>query len=538
MLFNSYIFIFAFLPIALGVYYLLTRFGPTTAACGLIFISFFFYGWWNPQFLVLFVASIACNYTASEVITRTKYRPRLQTWLLSLAIAGNLSVLIYYKYLEAILQYIMGPRFVQSEWTALVLPLGISFFTFTQIGYLVDKKEGLVKESGLLHYTLFVSFFPHLIAGPILHNREMMPQFSKHETFRFSAENLAVGCSIFAFGLVKKTLFADTMRDTVARGFGNAAHAPFFTAWTAAVCYALQIYFDFSGYSDMAIGLARMFNIRFPVNFNSPFKATSIIDHWQRWHITLSRYLALYLYNPIGLAITRRRVKRGWEIGRSAHATPGGFASMVMFPTLVTMTIAGMWHGAGLQFLVFGVIHGVYLTINHAIRLLWPRQVGAGEVTPLVRSAKVLVTFLAAVIALVFFRSPSVHAGVEMLSGMIGAHGFDALMLPENILIRLGQTGLSLVQHDIVRPVSSIDFVNALTQSLWIVVVFVIIWGCPNTQQIMQKFAPVLGRVQPGPLMAQLTWRPNLVWAVALGAVLSIGVLAVGGTSEFVYFQF
>jgi D-alanyl-lipoteichoic acid acyltransferase DltB (MBOAT superfamily) len=537
VLFNSYIFLFAFLPLALAGYYVLTALGPRLSAFWLILISFVFYGWWNPQFLILFAVSILFNYSASEGIARLAPRPRLQMFALCLAIAVNVGALIYYKYLEAIIRCLTGFGLLHGAVASIALPLGISFFTFTQIGYLIDKKDGLVKERGLFYYVLFVSFFPHLIAGPILHNREMMPQLVQPKTYRFSAENLAVGMAIFAFGLVKKALFADTMLGSVRAGFGHAGTASFNTAWLAVLSYALQIYFDFSGYSDMAIGLARMFNIRFPMNFNSPYKAASIIELWQRWHITLSRYLALYVYNPLALALTRRRSASGRPIGRFGQATPGGFAAMVMLPTMTTMAIAGLWHGAGLQYLIFGLIHGVYLSINHAMRILRPRRADAGEGW-LRHPVKVLFTFAATLLGLVFFRSSSVGAAFQLLGGMIGLHGFDGLMLPSAVLAHLGHVRLLLQQRGLVQPASAVDVINAVGGLLWVILLFVIVWFFPNTQQIMHRFEPTLGRAQAGPFAAQLSWRPNVVWAAAVGAALCLGVLAIGGTSEFLYFQF
>jgi alginate O-acetyltransferase complex protein AlgI len=538
MLFNSYIFLFVFLPFALGGFYLITAFGPRVSALWLVSMSLIFYGWWNPAFLLLFALSMGFNYAASEVVLRLAPRPRLQTIALSLAIATDLGVLIYYKYMDACLQFFTGSAHLHGLAANIVLPLGISFFTFTQIGYLIDKREGLVAERGLLHYVLFVSFFPHLIAGPILHNREIMPQLVQPRTYRFSAENLSVGLAIFSFGLVKKTLFADTMMDSVRAGFSHAQTATFGTAWLAILSFALQIYFDFSGYSDMAIGLARMFNIRFPMYFNSPYKAASIIELWQRWHMTLSRYLALYVYNPLAMAITRRRQARNLGIGRAAQATPGGFATMVVVPTVLTMSLAGIWHGAGMQYLVFGLIHGFYLSVNHAMRIFRPHRVSAAGEGKLVHAMKVLATFMAALFALVFFRSSSVGAAFQLLGGMIGLHGFGAFILPGIILSHLGGAGSTLLAKGIVQGASAIDFVDQVCGLLWVVILFVIVWGFPNTQQIMLRFEPVLGKIQPGPFKSVLSWRPNAVWACAVGAMLCLGVLSLGGTSEFLYFQF
>jgi alginate O-acetyltransferase complex protein AlgI len=537
MLFNSYVFIFAFLPVALAGFHLLCRFGRHTAAVWLIVISVVFYGWWNPQFVILLLTSVSLNYIASELIFAAQRRPRLQAACLAGAIAANLTALIYYKYLASLIHAATGLGLLDSATPNIVLPLGISFFTFTQIGYLIDTKQGVAKERGLLNYVLFVTFFPHLIAGPILHNREIMPQFGEVATYRFSSENLAVGLSIFVIGLVKKCLFADPISAVVAPGFAASSHLSLFAAWNVALCYSLQLYFDFSGYSDMAIGLARMFNVRFPLNFNSPYKAASIIDHWQRWHMTLSRYLALYLYNPVALAVTRWRANRGLGITRAAQATLGGFSSMVMFPTIVTMGLAGVWHGDGLQFLIFGLLHGTYLTINHAFRIFRPIHRKARAEGPFGHCSKVLLTYLSVLVASVFFRAPSVHSAAQLLQGMIGLHGMDGLAIPGELLIRLGSLGNTLAAFGFVAGVSAMEFAVLVGHVTWVILLFVIVWGLPNTQQIMHRFAPALGKIQTGPFqMAE--WQLNRSWAVAIGVAACVGVLAIGGTSEFLYFQF
>jgi alginate O-acetyltransferase complex protein AlgI len=383
--------------------------------------------------------------------------------------------------------------------------LGISFYTFTQIGYLVDVKQGVARNRGPFNYALFVTFFPHLIAGPILHNREIMPQFADERTYRFSSANLAVGTTIFVIGLLKKTIFADPLSTTVASGFSHAGDLSLVDSWHTALCYSLQLYFDFSGYSDMAIGLARMFNVRFPVNFDSPYKSASIIEFWQRWHMTLTRYLTLFLYNPLAMWVTRARAERGLPFSRKAHSTPGGFASMVMFPTFVTMALIGVWHGAGLQFLIFGLLHGCYLTINHAAKLLIPRKHGAVD-TIATHVAKVAVTYLAVLFAVMFFRAPSTEAAVHMIGGMIGLHGTGAF---------------------------SIRFADLI----WMGLLYGIVWGMPNTQQIMCRYEPILEKVRASAL-PWLSWRPSMPWAIAVGFGVSLAILGIGGTTEFLYFQF
>ena len=534
MLFSSYIFIFGFMPIALAGFHLICRWGRRPAAAWLIFASLVFYGWWNPPFVIMLAVSIGANDTAAEAIGATRSRPRVQNAILILAISVNLATLVYYKYLSTIIEALTGLGLTHLSTPDIILPLGISFFTFTQIGYLVDTKYALAEDRGFINYVLFVTFFPHLIAGPILHNREIMPQFADDATYRLSAENLAVGISIFTIGLAKKCLLADPLSATVGLGFSNAAHLPLFGAWNAALCYSLQLYFDFSGYSDMAIGLARMFNVQFPVNFNSPYKATSIIEHWQRWHMTLSRYLALYVYTPIAMAITRWRDNRGLGISKAARETPGGFAAMVACPTITTMGLAGIWHGAGFHFLVFGLLHGTYLIINHLARIVLPHPQGRAKDGKWTLCAKVLLTYLCVLSASVFFRADSVNSALSILAGMVGQHGFEAVPLPAMLL---QGAGASLAAHGGAVAASLLDFVAQAEHLLWLICLYGIVWAMPNTQQIMHRFSPAIGRVQPG-WWPQLAWQPNRTWAVTTGIAAAASILAIGGTSEFLYFRF
>ena len=309
----------------------------------------------------------------------------------------------------------------------IILPLGISFFTFTQIGFLVDCAAGSVKDRNPVNYLLFVTFFPHLIAGPILHHAEIMPQFKDRRSYRLDLDNVARGASLFAIGLFKKVIIADTFAIYAQPGFAAPAGLTLVASWGTLLCYSLQLYFDFSGYSDMAIGIAKMFNIQFPLNFNSPYKAHNIIDFWQRWHMTLTRYITLLIYNPIAIEITRHRVARGLPVrlNRKAAVKFRPFVSMVAFPTFCTMALAGVWHGAGLQFLIFGLLHACYLTINHLWRSFGPKPASAGP-TP-VRAVQVigavLLTYLAVLVAQLFFRAASCGDALTLLAGMVGAHG-------------------------------------------------------------------------------------------------------------------
>ena len=311
MVFSSFPFVFAFLPLALLGFLATARVGTRAAGLWLVLASLGFYAYWRLDFLPLLLVSIGFNFGMGFVLSRLGERPQLQQAALLAGIAADLAALVYYKYAVGLAGFFGLETVAGTPLHEIVLPLGISFFTFTQIGYLLDVSSGVAKTRDLLSYVLFVTFFPHLIAGPILHNREMMPQFADPATYRFSAGNLAVGLTIFAIGLAKKVLLADPLAGDVATGFAHAERLGLIGAWYAVVSYSLQLYFDFSGYSDMAIGLARMFNVRFPLNFNSPYKAMTVIDYWQRFHMTLTRFITMYLFSPMALWVTR------WRAGRT-----------------------------------------------------------------------------------------------------------------------------------------------------------------------------------------------------------------------------
>jgi alginate O-acetyltransferase complex protein AlgI len=509
VIFSSFPFLFTFLPFALVGFWFTATFSSRLAGLWLILSSLAFYGYWRLDFLPLLLLSIAFNYSVSMLLVRTSERPRVQSGILLFGIAADIAALFYFKYAAGLADFFGFQSVAGRPFWEIILPLGISFFTFTQIGYLIDVKQGVAKTRDVLSYVLFVTFFPHLIAGPILHNREMMPQFADQAIYRFSEANLAVGLTIFTIGLVKKVIFADPLAADVALNFMYPETDGFTTAWYAVVGYSLQLYFDFSGYSDMAIGLARMFNIRFPLNFNSPYKATTVIDYWQRFHMTLTRFITMYIFSPIALNITRWRDRHGFDNSRRASAKPGGFVSLVAGPTLITMGLAGIWHGAGLQYMVFGLLHGIYITTNHAARIFFPVQKNASPRSALVsmmfRACKVLSVYVAALVAFAFFRAASTGSALHLLAGMAGLHGAGG-SLPRSTLLQLA-------------------------------ILLTIVWFAPNTQQILTRYEPALGRAIANPL-PRLVWNPTFRWAIVAGTVAAIGVLALGGTAEFLYFQF
>jgi D-alanyl-lipoteichoic acid acyltransferase DltB (MBOAT superfamily) len=522
MLFNSLSFILFFLPVALAGFYALAAWNSRWAAAWLVAVSFVFYSWWTASLVFLLAGSIAFNFLCGALILRAQQREALQSWLLRLGICGDLLLIIYYKYFFGLLNWLGFHGLISlSHPYSVVMPLGISFFTFTQIGYLVDCKGGVVKTNRLLDYCLFVTFFPHLIAGPILHHREMMPQFADPKTYRFRWENLAVGTALFVIGLFKKVVIADYFIMFVSDAFNDTHGLPFFNAWDGALSYSLQLYFDFSGYSDMAIGLAILFGLRFPANFNSPYRAANIIDYWQRFHMTLTRYITLYLYNPVALWISRRRMAQGKSVSRKAISTPEGFFSLIAFPTFFSLILAGIWHGAGLTFVVFGLLHAVYLTINHAWRSFGPR-VPETPPHPVLRITttvgKVGLTYLAVVVAQVFFRASSVRDAVRFLKGMTGAYGFS------------GHAAEAWTPR----------FINphlVLLHGFVLAGLYIVVWTMPNSLQLLDKYKPTLTEIRlNSPILFEC--KPTVVWAVVLGLVSAVALLEITGMTEFIYFRF
>ncbi len=521
MLFNSYIFLFGFLPITLIGYQIAAHWHRSAVVLWLSFASLAFYAYWRPAYLILLCASVLFNYTAGTLISR-RIPNRVPTQvLLGGALTVNLAALCYYKYLFPLLNGISAMQHSPRHWDDVILPLGISFFTFTQIAYLVDLQQGDAVQQDLGSYTLFATFFPHLIAGPILHHAEIMPQFQADRDYRLRLDDVTMGFTWFIMGLCKKVLLADRFALTADPAFGATAHISTLGAWVGVLSYALQLYFDFSGYSDMALGLARMFSIDFPVNFSSPYKSASIIDFWQRWHITLTRYINSYLYNPLALGISRRRAAQGKKISRKALATPSGFLSMIALPTGVSLFLAGVWHGAGLQFVIFGLLHGVYLTANHAWRIFRPAS--AGSLLPQNRFAqafghagRVLLTFAAVLVAQVFFRASGVGSATAMLASAVGMH------------------------HGHPAPLNTTSFNPSLAALGPILVGFAIVWIFPNTQQILARFRPAIELTQADRTDGRLRflWQPSIAWGFCLGMVFFAVLVKMENPTTFLYFQF
>ncbi len=523
MLFNSYEFIFAFLPIVACVYFLAARYlGKETAIVWLILASLFFYGWWNPVYLALISASITINFACARHISTLKKSSKngyAKTALIA-GITFNIALLGYFKYANFFvdnLNLVLGEPLILET---IILPLAISFFTFQQIAFLVDAYYDITHEYKFSHYSLFVTFFPQLIAGPIVHHKEMLPQFEQDIKSKIILENICIGTAIFTIGLLKKAVLADGIAQYSTPVFTLAEtgeEISFFIAWGAALAYTFQLYFDFSGYCDMAIGAARLFGIRLPLNFYSPYKATSIIEFWRRWHMTLSRFLRDYLYIPLGgnrKGKTRRHIN-----------------------LLATMLLGGLWHGAGWTFIVWGGLHGIYLIFNHAWRNLKfeftktrPWNIVAWSIT-----------FICVVISWVFFRAESFHGAINLLSGMLGING---IAIPNSIAVRLGdlQNWLSHIGINTYLGGGTTFMWNYL----WISLCFTIAIFFPNSHELFEKYLPTTDESIPGhqnalTLSNKLTmikWRPSVIWSVVVGGLFYLGILSLTQVSEFLYFQF
>ncbi len=520
---------FYFLPAVVLGYVALGRFGRRAVIGWLALMSVVFYGVWKPKYVFVLLGSILVNYAISRLIAAAK-QPRWATAWMVIGIALNLGVLAYFKYLFRFLVYMNQLQVTSREWHQILLPLGISFFTFTQIAYLVDLRQGEADKQDIFSYALFVTFFPHLIAGPIIHHKEMMPQFNAERSFRLDWGDFALGLSWFILGLAKKVLIADRIGQYADATFAAPRGLGMWSAWIGVINYSMQLYFDFSGYSDMAMGLARMFSIRFPFNFNSPYKSANIIDFWARWHMTLTRYITLYLYNPVALAVSRRRLKRGLPVSKKASRTAAGFLTMIALPTVFTLFLAGIWHGAGLQFAIFGMLHAVYLSTNHAWRLWRNKPLNLPRRWWNV-AACVLLTYVCVVVAQVFFRANSTRDAVALIGGMFGRNGLG-LPVPIAAHLHLAHAAWAGTLGGTTAAAGIAFSLKALAA----LALFPVVWALPNTQEILGQ-QELRGGFSAW-VATRLKWRPNWAWGVALGATLLAVLAYISYSTSFLYFQF
>lgn len=482
MLFNSYEFIFFYLPIVFLMFFSLAKhFGRHAATLWLVVASFFFYGWWDYRYVPLLFASICFNFGIGGRIRRGNGR---KSWLAT-GIIGNLALLGYFKYTGFFLSTInalSGDAVFNVP--HIVLPLGISFFTFTQTAYLVEEYRGEAASHSFLTYCEFVTIFPHLIAGPIIRHRDMLPQFTDEKNYSADYKNIAYGLTIFAMGLFKKTVIADSLSPWAGEVFSRPDSLTFLEAWIGALSYTFQLYFDFSGYSEMAIGLGLMFNLQFPVNFNSPYQAASIIDFWRRWHMTLGLWVKDYLYIPMG-------GNRGGEFKKMRNL----FFSMLLI---------GLWHGAGWNYVFWGGIHGGLLMINHQWRrynIQLPKAINWG------------ITFLCVIICWVFFRAESLHDALAVLSSMAD---LGNIVLPDKNVKDLGF--LQVIGCSFAPWMMHVPLEKALGILAFLILAL---------------------RFLPNPIkLMKTSFRPDWKWSVAVALSLVVGILHIAKNSPFLYFQF
>lgn len=489
MLFNSYEFLFFFLPVTFGIYFWLNKKRLTYASkVWMVLASLFFYSWWNIIYLPLILGSILFNFTVGTSISRTGSRESKKgisrKALLSFGLVSNILLLGYFKYMDFFITNTNTVLGTHWDLMHIILPLGISFFTFTQIAYLVDAYRDEVKEMDYLNYTLFVTFFPHLLAGPILHHKEMMPQFDALKNKVINYKNIASGLFLFSIGLFKKVIIADTFAQWANAGFQTTEVLNLFEAWATSLSYTFQLYFDFSGYTDMALGIALMFNIKLPINFNSPYKALNIQDFWRRWHITLSRFLRDYIYIPLG-------GNRNGELRTYSNL-------------FTVFLIGGLWHGASWMFIAWGALHGIAIVVHRA----W-QQMGQ-KMTSLLAW---FITFNFINITWIFFRAKDWEDAKNVLFGMIGLNG---VMFPEKYAKYFTSVSDNMLQFGNVY-----EHINGNDKTtLYIILGFIITLVFKNSMQKLYYIEPT---------------RFNLFYTLML--FLS-AVSMMSQVSEFLYFNF
>jgi len=520
VLFSSYIFIFGFLPLALVATYLAGWRMQPLAKLALTLLSLGFYAWWRPIHLPLLLFSIVFNYAVGGIIQRAHERQRdraVKLWLI-FGLVVDVGLLGYFKYANFLADNLSGLFGVESGLPPIILPLAISFFTFQKVAYLIDSARGDARKMSLLDFSLFASFFPQLIAGPIVHYKEVVPQIQASRFGKLIWRNMLIGLAIFAIGLFKKVVIADTLavEANALYAAGQQAHDfTFGSGWMAALLFTFQLYFDFSGYSDMAIGLGRMFGVKLPLNFHSPLRAASVIDYWRRWHMTLQRFIVAYIFQPLSVPLNRFAAEKGLD-GWSA------FGVAVAIPTFITFVVVGIWHGAGWTFVTFGVMHAVYICLNEAWRERRKqlrkklRKAGRklGEPGMVERYGYHALTLLAVIYANVMFRAATVADAADVWWGMTGLRGLD-FSLPMEI-----------------------SWGVYLTLLLSIAIAFL----APNTQQIMGRFDPAYNwrewRDVDLPRLSW-TWKPDAKGLVFIAVILLAGVLLIQrGRAIFLYFNF
>ncbi len=510
MFFHSAIFLFSFLPVVLAGF-LLMEGRLFLRQAWLLGASLVFYAVANPVALVLFLPLVGVNFGIGSRLMG----PKGARWLLVVGVVGNLLVLGYFKYANffvANLNAVLGAHFFLES---VLLPLGLSFLIFMQIAWLVACSRREAVPCRLFEFLLYSSFFPQVVAGPIVYQRESLPQFRRVRTREERDVDLCVGATLFTMGLGKKVLIADTLAPWATQVFwaaGAGRPLSLTAAWIGALAYAFQLYFDFSGYSDMAIGTARVFGVKLPLNFDSPYKAVSISEFWRRWHMTLSRFLRDFVYIPLG----------------GSRCSPARRSFNLFF----TMVVGGFWHGAGWTFLFWGALHGGYLVVNHWWSSLCERRNVPGSwIFPGWGGG--IVTFLAVLVAWVFFRAANPGDAMRLLGSMVGGGEWHRAADP---IFRKSSPELLAAVH---QWVGSVDI--QLVQGIALGLVAVFVWWLPNSQQVLAAYEPGLvtygksirpaGRGWP-------TWKPSFIWLAATVVVFAWCLLNLSGVSSFLYRDF
>ena len=509
MLFNSYEFIFVFFPLVFVTFFWVARSSQAAASTLLAIASLFFYAWWNIKSLPLLLASILFNYLISRNLTPfSQFGHRYGKAMLWIGISANLGLLAFFKYANFLIgntNFLLGSLGVgEISLLNIILPIGISFFTFTQIAYLVDSWQGKVRDTDFAHYVLFVSYFPHLIAGPILHHAQMMPQFKNRATYLPDPGKISIGVAIFTVGLTKKLFLADPLGSYANLLFSAVEHGispQLLSSWLGTLAYTLQLYFDFSGYSDMAIGLSLMLGILLPMNFNAPYQATNIIDFWRRWHISLSIFLRDYLYIPLG---------------GNKHGKFRRYLNL-----LATMILGGLWHGANWTFILWGAAHGLYLVINH----LWRKGVGPQFIYGKIgRVLCWVLTFLSVLLAWVLFRADTVYSALKIYQGMLGLNGVSADPKFVNIIKKIfseSRVSDAGTWHDVIGNGNLPDF------NFWHLCIAGMIIAF-----FIQPFAQTAFAEQSQSIFKR--WNLGVIFAL----LLMLCIFNLGRESTFLYFQF
>jgi alginate O-acetyltransferase complex protein AlgI len=501
--FTSLKFIFIFLPLAYLGFVLAHRLGGRAQAINfLAIISVVYYAMFGTQLLLVLLVSMLFNYFIGKAIVSQAEQPKTAKYLLLGAIMSNLGMLGYLKYSNFFIDIMNQASGSTMSLLDIAVPIGVSFFTFVQIGYLIDAYNGQLLKHNFAKYVVFTAFFPCVTAGPLVMQREMMEQLSKSSAPAFDVRRLFIGVTMFAMGLFKKVVLADSIAPFANKVF-DGAHAGMAldgaTAWIGAICYTLQLYFDFSGYSDMAIGLATIFAIKLPLNFDSPFKATNISDFWRRWHMTMTRFFTAYLYS--GVAMYGMRKSMAVQMGRV-----GRFFLVAAVPSLLTFIVAGVWHGSGWTFVIYGVMHGIAV----ATFLAWREFSGV----KLPSAIAWFFTMVTVVCGLVMFRAPDVATAMTLLGQMWNFGG-----------------------SNVNAPMIVIDSATALSM---IVILGAITLLLPNSQQILHHEWPVVDSKPEETATAAglVSWRPSFSTALITAFIFTVGITSIGSSSGFLYYKF